>query len=103
MLFVGLYSIFITTIPNVQLFSATIYDKKDEKVAFNQICHFVIGAGGFGGKQKSELAYPIEKHPNRLPDSILEEKTCPDQVSLQCLRYQQLVLSFHLVDFRILM
>ena len=41
---------------------------------------FVVGAGGFGGKRSSDKAYPTQKHPNRQPDSVFEEKTSIDQV-----------------------
>ena len=59
----------------------TSYDEDGEKVAFNQLSTFVVGAGGFGGKRSSDKAYPTQKAPNREPDSSMEEKTSIDQVS----------------------
>ncbi|XP_067952015.1 peroxisomal multifunctional enzyme type 2-like [Watersipora subatra] len=60
----------------------TSYDEDGEKVAFNQLSTFVVGAGGFGGKRSSDKAYPTQKAPNREPDSSMEEKTSIDQAAL---------------------
>ena len=62
------------------IFTVTCYDAHGEKVALNQMSTFVVGAGGFGGKRSSDKAYPTQKHPNRQPDSVFEEKTSIDQV-----------------------
>jgi len=58
----------------------TSYDAEGEKVAFNQLITFVVGAGGFGGKRSSDKAYSTQKPPSRSADSVLEERTSIDQV-----------------------
>lgn len=58
----------------------TSYDENGEKVCFNQISTFVVGAGGFGGKRSSDKIIPTATVPNRQPDSCVEEKTSVDQV-----------------------
>lgn len=59
-------------------------DENSQPVAFNQFSTFVVGAGNFGGPQKSTEAKPIVNPPARAPDAAVSEKTCIDQVDFMC-------------------
>nr|XP_002124783.1 peroxisomal multifunctional enzyme type 2 [Ciona intestinalis] len=57
-------------------------DESGEKVFYNQFVTFVVGAGGFNGKRSSEHLKAVAKHPNRQPDSFIEQQTSNDQAAL---------------------
>lgn len=60
----------------------TSYNEKKEKVCFNQMSIFVVGAGGFGGKRNSDKTFATAPAPKRQPDSAVQEMTSIDQVLL---------------------
>ena len=62
------------------IFLVTVHDDDGDKVALIQMATFVVGAGGFGGKRSSDKAVASIKHPNRQPDTHMQETTCIDQV-----------------------
>ncbi|GFN82478.1 hypothetical protein PoB_000898400 [Plakobranchus ocellatus] len=66
----------------VMVFNVDTFDEKGEKVAFNQMLEFVVGAGKFGGKKTSEDVIPVANAPSRTPDAVMEEKTSIDQAAL---------------------
>lgn len=57
------------------------FDENGEKIIFNQIIAFVVGAGGFGGKKDSSHIKPITARPKRTPDATFTDKTIIDQVT----------------------
>ena len=62
--------------------SVETFDENGEKVAFNQMLEFTVGAGNFGGKKRSEVVVPVASHSPRNPDAFMEEKTSIDQVKV---------------------
>ena len=58
------------------------FDENGEKVAFNQVVEFFVGAGNFGGRKTSNEVVPVVNAPNRSPDAVMQEKTAIDQVRL---------------------
>lgn len=59
----------------------TSYNEKKEKVCFNQISIFLVGAGGFGGKRNSDKVFSTAQAPKRQADRTVKETTSIDQVS----------------------
>ena len=56
-----------------------------EDIFYNESTIFVRGSGAFGGPSKGGnrgLATAVHKPPQRAPDTIVEEKTSPDQAAL---------------------
>ena len=56
-----------------------------EEIFYNEATIFVRGSGGFGGPSKGTNRGPataIHKPPPRAPDTVVEEKTSPDQAAL---------------------
>lgn len=53
-----------------------------ELLCVNQMAIFIIGAGGFGGKQTSSKLKPIVRIPDRAPDATRQEKTFESQAAL---------------------
>ncbi|XP_006034004.1 peroxisomal multifunctional enzyme type 2 [Alligator sinensis] len=51
-------------------------------LCYNQFSLFVVGAGGFGGKQTSEKAKVTVNPPNRPPDAVFSDVTTVDQAAL---------------------
>jgi len=64
------------------LIDADTTDLDGKLICKNQFSIFLNGAGGFGGKRKTDKAIPLGTRPNRAPDKIIEEKTSPDQAAL---------------------
>lgn len=60
--------------------SVDTFDENGEKILFNQIVAFVVGAGGFGGPKQSSKIVPIASAPSRKPDVQFIDKTIADQV-----------------------
>ena len=56
------------------------FDESGDKVAFNQMLEFTVGAGNFGGKKTSRVVIPVANSPSGNPDSFIEERTSIDQV-----------------------
>ena len=59
-----------------------VSESSGEEVAFIQQTLFVRGAGGFGGRARSELARPCAEPPRRPPDATLSVATSSDQAAL---------------------
>lgn len=57
------------------LVNITSYDSGGEAVCFNQFSIYIGGAGGFGGKKRSEHSKPLVTMPTRPPDASVREKT----------------------------
>ena len=57
------------------LVNITTYDSSGEAVCFNQFSIYIGGAGGFGGKKRSEHSKPLVTMPAHAPDAIVREKT----------------------------
>ena len=57
------------------LINVTTNDEKGEAVCFNQFSFYIGGAGGFGGKRRSERAKSLVSMPSRAPDASIREKT----------------------------
>ena len=57
------------------LINVTTNDEKGEAVCFNQFSFYIGGAGGFGGKRRSEHAKPLVSMPSHAPDASIREKT----------------------------
>ena len=57
------------------LVNITSYDSSAEAVCFNQFSIYIGGAGGFGGKKRSEYSKPLVTMPTRAPDASVREKT----------------------------
>lgn len=55
--------------------NVTTNDEKGEAVCFNQFSFYIGGAGGFGGKRRSEHAKRLVSMPSRAPDASIREKT----------------------------
>ncbi|XP_048189865.1 peroxisomal multifunctional enzyme type 2 [Perognathus longimembris pacificus] len=53
-----------------------------ELICYNQFTVFVVGSGGFGGKQTSEKAKAPVAIPNRPPDAVLTDTTSLNQAAL---------------------
>nr|XP_020006792.1 peroxisomal multifunctional enzyme type 2 [Castor canadensis] len=53
-----------------------------ELVCYNQFSVFIVGSGGFGGKQTSEKAKPAVVVPSRPPDAVLTDTTSLNQAAL---------------------
>uniref|UniRef100_A0A671MPP6 Peroxisomal multifunctional enzyme type 2 n=1 Tax=Sinocyclocheilus anshuiensis TaxID=1608454 RepID=A0A671MPP6_9TELE len=53
-----------------------------ELVCYNQFSVFVVGAGGFGGKRKSQKAVVTAPLPDRAPDAVIVDQTSRDQAAL---------------------
>ena len=64
------------------LVKATTYDDKGQAVCFTQFAFYLGGAGGFGGKKRSEHAIPLVTMPSRQPDATVREKTSISQAAL---------------------
>ena len=64
------------------LVNATSYDSSGEAVCFNQFSIYIGGAGGFGGKKRSEHAKPLVTMPTRAPDASVKEKTSCCQAAI---------------------
>ena len=64
------------------LVNATSYDDSGEAVCFNQFSIYIGGAGGFGGKKRSEHAKPLVAIPTRSPDASIQEKTSCCQAAI---------------------
>lgn len=63
------------------MYAADTFNKKGERVAFNQTSLFIQQAGGFGGPRTSDKIIKPEDAPKRDPDVSVREKTTVDQVS----------------------
>ena len=57
------------------LINVTTSDDEGEAVCFNQFSFYLGGAGGFGGKRRSDRAKPLVTTPSRAPDASIQEKT----------------------------
>ncbi|KAK3765705.1 hypothetical protein RRG08_026180 [Elysia crispata] len=68
----------------VKVYNVETFDENGEKVAFNQMLEFTVGAGNFGGKKRSEVVVPVASHSPRNPDAFMEEKTSIDQGTVPC-------------------
>ncbi|GFS14530.1 peroxisomal multifunctional enzyme type 2 [Elysia marginata] len=64
----------------VKVYNVETFNDIGEKVAFNQMLEFTVGAGNFGGRKASDIIVPVAKPPIRKPDAVMEEKTTKDQV-----------------------
>ncbi|KAL9981777.1 hypothetical protein ACROYT_G010524 [Oculina patagonica] len=64
------------------LVNVTSYDSSGEAVCFNQFSIYIGGAGGFGGKKRSEHAKPLVTMPTRAPDASVKEKTSCCQAAI---------------------
>ncbi|KAJ7387266.1 hypothetical protein OS493_004242 [Desmophyllum pertusum] len=64
------------------LINVTSYDDSGEAVCFNQFSIYIGGAGGFGGKKRSEHAKPLVTIPTRAPDASIREKTSVSQAAI---------------------
>ena len=64
------------------LCNVTSYDCSGEAVCFNQFSIYIGGAGGFGGKKRSENAKPLVTMPTRAPDASVKEKTSCCQAAI---------------------
>ncbi|KAM4819485.1 peroxisomal multifunctional enzyme type 2 [Thomomys bottae] len=53
-----------------------------ELICYNQFTVFVVGSGGFGGKQTSKKAKPPVAIPSRPPDAVLTDTTSLNQAAL---------------------
>ena len=51
-------------------------------MCFNQFSIYIGGAGGFGGKKRSEHAKPLVTIPTRAPDASIREKTSVSQAAI---------------------
>lgn len=60
--------------------AAYTYDSSGEKVAYNQLAAFVVGAGNFGGPKQSNKIKEFQNPPARSPDHSFVDKTLIDQV-----------------------
>ncbi|XP_033634641.1 peroxisomal multifunctional enzyme type 2-like [Asterias rubens] len=58
------------------------YNENKELLSLSQTAIFLVGAGGFGGRNKSEKAKLTVKPPSRSPDASMKEKTSVDQAAL---------------------
>ncbi|XP_049729554.1 peroxisomal multifunctional enzyme type 2 isoform X2 [Elephas maximus indicus] len=56
------------------------YEK--ELICYNQFSIFVVGSGGFGGKQSSDKVKETAAIPNRPPDAVLTDTSSHDQAAL---------------------
>ena len=65
------------------MISAVTYDENDEKIIYNQVVAYVVGAGNFGGKSQTTKIKPIVEAPSRSPDASFVDKTLIDQVGLK--------------------
>ena len=57
-------------------------DTSGKLICKNQFSIFLNGAGGFGGRRKTDKAIPLGTPPKRVPDKVIEETTSPDQAAL---------------------
>ncbi|XP_062924773.1 peroxisomal multifunctional enzyme type 2 [Mobula hypostoma] len=51
-------------------------------ICYNQFSTFVVGAGGFGGKRRSDKVKVIVQPPNRPPDAVISDATSINQAAL---------------------
>ena len=64
------------------LLDADTTDISGKLICRNQFSIFLNGAGGFGGKRKTDKAIPLGTPPKRAPDKVVVEKTSTDQAAL---------------------
>ncbi|KAK9497186.1 hypothetical protein O3M35_004551 [Rhynocoris fuscipes] len=64
------------------LIGVDTFDENGEKICFGQMSVVVVGAGGFGGKRKSEKTIDPIDPPKRSPDAVVEQITSQDQAAL---------------------
>lgn len=64
------------------LLDADTTDMDGKLICRNQFSIFLNGAGGFGGKRKTDKAIPLGAPPERTPDKVIEEETKVDQAAL---------------------
>ena len=66
----------------LNLFIVETFDQNGTPILYNQFSLFLIGAGNFGGKRKSEnlLVKEVAEHPKRNPDFTTYEQTSVNQV-----------------------
>ncbi|XP_060700640.1 peroxisomal multifunctional enzyme type 2 [Hemiscyllium ocellatum] len=65
----------------VILLDVNTYNGKD-LVCYNQFSIFVVGAGGFGGKRRSDKVKVTMNPPNRPPDVVMSDVTSINQAAL---------------------
>ncbi|KAK7590229.1 hypothetical protein V9T40_001842 [Parthenolecanium corni] len=66
----------------VVVVDAYTYDSSGEKVAYNQLAAFVVGAGNFGGPKQSNKIKEFQNPPARSPDHSFVDKTLIDQAAI---------------------
>lgn len=67
---------------NIHFFIAETFDENGEKIIYNQVVAFVVGAGNFGGKKQTSRIVPVIEAPTRDPDTYFVDKTLIDQVNI---------------------
>ncbi|XKL65424.1 hypothetical protein PGB90_008844 [Kerria lacca] len=66
----------------VIIVDADTYDENGNKVLYNQIVTFVVGAGNFNGKNQSTKIKLLANQPSRAPDYSFVDKTLIDQAAI---------------------
>lgn len=61
---------------------AETFDENGEKIIYNQVVAFVVGAGNFGGKKQTSRIVPVIEAPTRAPDAYFVDKTLIDQAAI---------------------
>lgn len=83
-------------------FIAETFDENGEKIIYNQVVAFVVGAGNFGGKKQTSRIVPVIEAPTRAPDAYFVDKTLIDQVNTFFLFDEvKNVIASYLIYFRV--
>lgn len=64
------------------LINVETFNKKKEKIAFNQFNILLMGSGNFGGLRSSPAEKPIIRIPNREPDMSIQQATSVNQAAM---------------------